>query len=195
MSRYFGSAVHAAFVVPDLEHQIQRMLASGEGPFYLMSRMRVAGRYRGKRHDALFSAAFVYSGGMQYEFIEQHDDTPSAYREFLERHPEGGLHHLAYFCKTFDDAFAQAAKQGGTFDIVQEFISPDESAYEMYIEPADAPDPILTQLMVPSPLIAFFETMEKAAAVWKGDEPIRDALALLPAEMRPPQELASGTHA
>lgn len=192
MSRFFGSAVHAAFVVPDLERQIGRMLASGEGPFYLMSRMRVAARYRGRRHDPLISAGFVYSGGMQYEFVEQHDDTPSAYREFLGRHPAGGLHHIAYFCKTFEDALTQAGKRGGKFDIVQEFISPDESPYEMYIEPADATDPVLTQLMIPSPLVGLFETMERAAATWNGEDPMRDALALLPAVMRPPLEPKAG---
>jgi hypothetical protein len=161
----------------------------------MMSRMRVAARYRGDRHDPLFSAGFVYSGGMQYEFIEQHDDTPSAYREFLERHPAGGMHHIAYFCKTFDDAFAQAGKQGGKFDIVQEFISPDESPYEMYIEPANSTDPVLTQLMVPSPIMGMFDTMEKVAAGWKGEDPIRDALALLPPEMRPPREPKTGARA
>ena len=195
MSRFFGSAVHAALVVPDLDRQVERMLASGEGPFYLMSRMRVAARFRGRRHDPLISAAFVYSGGMQYEFIEQFDDTPSTYREFLGRHPAGGLHHLAYFCKSFDDALARAGTQGGKFDIVQEFISPDESPYEMYIEPAGSSDPVLTQLMIPSPLVGLFETMEKAAATWKGEDPIRDALALLPAEMRPPREPKTGARA
>jgi catechol 2,3-dioxygenase-like lactoylglutathione lyase family enzyme len=153
-----------------------------------MSRMRVAGRYRGKRHDVLMSAGFVYSGSMQYEFIEQHDGTPSAYREFLERRPGGGLHHLAYYCKNYDEAFKRAAEHGTKFDIVQEFITPDGSAYEMYVEPVHSPDPILMQLMMPSPLVEAFRTMEQAAATWNGEAPIRNALDLLPPEMRPPIE-------
>lgn len=188
MSQLFGKAVHTAFVVPDIRKAMERMLASGIGPVYLMSRMRVPARYRGKRHDALISAAFVDTGGTQYEFIEQHDDTPSAYREFNERNPQGGLHHVAYFCKSFDDALAQAANKGKPFDIVQEFITPDGSPYEIYVEPRNTPNPLLAQLMIPSPLGALFEQMQKVAATWDGKDPIRDALAMLPPEMRPPVE-------
>ena len=98
MSQYFGKAVHAAFVVPDIDKAIHRMLDSGIGPVYGMRRIRVAARFRGIRNDVLITAAFVYSGAMQYECVQQHDATPSAYTEYLERHPEGGFHHLAYFC-------------------------------------------------------------------------------------------------
>jgi hypothetical protein len=188
MSRYFGKAVHAAFVVPDLQWEMKRMLASGIGPFYVMRNIRVAGRYRGKRHDVLISAAFVYSGSMQYEFIEQHDATPSAYREFLQRHSHGGLHHLAYFCNTFDEALNLAATHGTPFEIVQEFINPDGSPYEMYVQPLNSSDPVLMQLMIPSPLQAMFQEMENAAAGWNGEDPVRNALDLLPPIMRPPVE-------
>jgi Glyoxalase/Bleomycin resistance protein/Dioxygenase superfamily len=194
MSRLFGKAVHAAFVVPDLEREMRRLLTSGEGPFFVMRGIRVASRYRGRRHDPLFSAAFVYSGEMQYEFVEQHDDTPSAYREFLLRHPEGGLHHLAYFCKSFEEAFRSAEERGTKFQVVQEFIYPDDSPYELYIEPAEAPDPVLMQLMIPSPVGSLFDSMHRIAADWDGREPIRDALAMLPVEMRPPVEPVPGAH-
>lgn len=188
MSRLFGKAVHAGFVVPDLQQAMQRLLASGVGPCYLMSRMRVPARYRGARHDVLISAAFAFSGGLQLEYVEQHDDTPSAYREFLERQPDGGLHHLAYFCDGFDSAFAKARASGTPLRIVQEFIGADGNAYEVYAEPEGAGHPLLLQLMVPSPLSTFFDTMEQEAAAWTGDAPIRDALALLPPVMRPATE-------
>lgn len=193
MSRLFGKAVHAGFVVPDLDRELDRLVASGIGPVFVMRRIRVPARHRGVRHDVLISAAFVHSGSMQYEFVQPHDDTPSAYRKHLARMPAGGLHHLAYFADgSFEQAFEHAATQGVRFTTVQEFITPDGTAYELYAEPEDATNPLLVQLMVPGPMEPWFAEMEKAAAHWDGSEPLRDALAMLPPEMRPPVEPAQG---
>lgn len=188
MSQYFGKAVHTAFVVPDVEQAVNRMLACGIGPAYYMQGIRVPGRYRGERHDVLITAVFFYSGSLQYEFIQQHDNTPSAYKEFLARNREGGLHHVAYFTNTFESAIKNALAAGQSFDIVQEFIGEDGAPYEIYMEPANTDDPVLVQLMLPGPLEACFAEMEKAAAGWQGEKPIRNALDLLPPEMRPPVE-------
>jgi catechol 2,3-dioxygenase-like lactoylglutathione lyase family enzyme len=188
MSRFFGNAVHAAFIVPDIRKEIDRLLASGIGPVFTMDRIRPSARYRGKRHDPLMSAAFVYTGGMQYEFVEPHDDTPSAYREFLQRVPAGGFHHLAYFVPSFDGALESARSKGTNFEIVQEFIGPDEKAFEIYVEPLNQPNPLLMQLMIPSPLSAMFDSMEKIAASWDGKDPIRNAFDLLAPGMHAPSE-------
>lgn len=195
MSRFFGNAVHAGFVVPDIDEAMGRMLAMGIGPFFVMRRIRVAARYRGARHDVLISAAFTYSGDLQIEYVQQHDDTPSAYREFLTRNPAGGMHHVAYFCpEGFQAAFARCAAQGTAFTVVQEFISPDGAPYELYAEPDGAGNPLLMQLMLPGPMEPWFEAMKDAAASWDGQDSVRDVLAMLPREMRPPVEPA-GTEA
>lgn len=191
MSRFFGKAEHVAFVVPDIDAAIERMMESGIGPVFTMRRIRVAARYRGERHDPLFSAAFAYSGSMQIELLCQHDETPSAYLEYIRRNPGGGLHHSAYFCDGFGAVLAEAKAKGQAFDIVQEFIEPVSGvAYEIYVEPLGASDPLLAQLMVKGPMEPFFAEMERIAANWDGSEPERNALALIPAEMVPPQEPA-----
>lgn len=189
MSRFFGKAEHVAFVVPDFEAAVRRLLDAGIGPVFTMRRIRVAARYRGERNDPLFSAVFAYSGGLQIEMICQHDETPSAYLEYIRRNPGGGLHHSAYFCDSFDGALAGASASGQDFTVVQEFIEPVSGvAYEIYVEPTGAPDPLLAQLMVHGPMEPFFAEMERIAATWDGSEPERNALALIPPEMVPPQE-------
>ncbi|MDE2596113.1 MAG: VOC family protein [Sphingomonadales bacterium] len=189
MSRYFGKAEHLAFVVPDFNAAVQRLVEAGIGPVFTMRRIRVAARYRGERHDPLFSAAFAYSGSQQIELLCQHDETPSAYREFILRNPGGGLHHSAYFCDSFDGALASAAAKGQPFTMVQEFIEPVSGfAYEIYVEPAGSAEPLLAQLMVHGPMEPFFAEMERIAASWDGSEPERNALDLIPPEMVPPQE-------
>jgi catechol 2,3-dioxygenase-like lactoylglutathione lyase family enzyme len=190
MSRHFGRAEHAAFVVPDFDAAVRRLLDSGIGPVFVMRHIRVPARFRGQRHDPLFSAAFAYSGGAQYEFLTQHDDTPSAYKEYADRNPGGGMHHTAYFTpQGFEAALADAKASGTEFEIVQEFIGPDDVAYEIYVEPKGAPNPLLAQLMISGPMEPFFAEMERIAAQWDGSEPIRDALKMIPPEMVPPQEL------
>lgn len=189
MSRIFGKAEHVAFVVPDIDVAIARLLASGIGPIFTMRRIRTAARYRGERHDPLFSAAFAYTGGLQIEMLATHDDTPSAYREFILRNPQGGMHHTAYFCETFDGALANATAKGTQFEVVQEFIDPlTEEAYEIYVQPVGTDDPLLAQLMIEGPMEPFFAEMERQAAAWDGSDPERNALDMIPPEMVPPQE-------
>lgn len=188
MSRFFGQSVHAAFVVSDIDLALQRMIDTGVGPAFIMRRIRVAARFRGQRHDPLISAAFVYSGDNQYEFVQQHDETPSAYLEYMDRHPEGGLQHLAYFSDDFDSTLKTAEDKGTKFDVVQEFITPDGFAYEIYVEAQGVKDPLQAQLMLEGPMEAFFAPMIAAAANWNGEDPVRDAIPLLPKDMQPPTE-------
>jgi hypothetical protein len=191
MSRLFGNVAHQAYVVPDFEQGLEKLFAAGIGPAFVLRRIRGAGRYRGERHDSLISAAFAFSGDACIEILTPHDDVPSAYREFLERQPKGGLHHIAYFSDDIHGSIASAAAKGARFDIVQEYIFPDSGEpYEVYMEPVGVDDPILVQLLLPGILAEWFGQMQAAARDWDGSEPIRDALQLMPAEMRPVSEPA-----
>jgi catechol 2,3-dioxygenase-like lactoylglutathione lyase family enzyme len=183
VSRLFGNAVHAAFIVPDIKAAMQEVIDDGIGPFYLMDHITPDASYRGTRNNPCISAAFVNSGDMQLEFIQPHDDTPSAFREFLARKPEGGLHHIAYWVDDIGEAVKSAEAKGYRFNTVQEFVNPDGSAYEIYLEPVGKPDAKLIQIMVDSPVKAFFANVRMAAENWDGSEPVRDALDLLGPEM------------
>jgi catechol 2,3-dioxygenase-like lactoylglutathione lyase family enzyme len=179
MSRLFGKAVHAAYVVPDIQAAMQDWLERGFGPFYLMDHITPDARCRGERNNPCISAAFFNSGDMQIELLQPHDETPTAYREYLARHPEGGLHHIAYWADTLEGALDHAAKKGFEFTVVQEFIYPDGTPYEIYVEPKGKPDGTLVQLMIDSPVRGFFDHVTAEAAKWDGSEPIRDALPIL----------------
>jgi hypothetical protein len=191
MSRTFGEAIHAGFAVPDVGPAIERVLAAGLGPVYTMSRIRTAARFRGERMDPLITSAFVYSSTAQYEFVQQHDDTPSAVREFLERHPDGGLHHLAYYCDDVAAAIGRAAEHGTPVEVVQEYVTPDGHPFVVYAEPVGTDDPLLVELIHPDVLGPLFDAMRDETAAWDGQRPLRDALELMPAEMRPPTEPAN----
>lgn len=191
MSRFFGDAIHSAYVVPDLDAAIDRMLATGIGPAFVMRRLRGPGLYRGERHDSLMSVAFLCSGDAVIELLAPHDDVPSSYNEYLARHPDGGLHHIAYMSADFDATMRQAKAAGMEFRRVQEYIDGETGTpFEIYIEPVGADDPVLAQLILPGLFDSWFAAMKDIAAHWDGSDPIRDGALLLPAEMRPVSEPA-----
>ena len=56
--------------------------------------------YRGRDVEADVSYAFGYLGDMMIQFIEQHDDKPSIYRD-MYTNGEEGFHHVAYLVSDF----------------------------------------------------------------------------------------------
>ncbi|WP_340314901.1 VOC family protein [Rhizorhabdus argentea] len=180
MSRFFGSAMQTAFVVRNIDEQIHRCVEVGIGPFFVDPNLILRMRYRGQRREVPVSIAIAYSGSMMYEYLQPLDNTPSPYSDFLAEHPEGGMHHLAYFCDDYDAALAQAKSRGGDFDIVMELYTADGNLMETYLGPKNRPDAILSQLNVESVFGDFFKKAEAVAAEWDGTRPVRSFIDLLP---------------
>lgn len=84
-----------AYLVNDLEraiHAWHKLFCAG--PFVLTPHHKTDRfTYRGTSHQADVSYAFGYSGDMMIQFIQQHDDTPSIYRDMYARGQEG-FHHV-----------------------------------------------------------------------------------------------------
>lgn len=75
--------------------------AFGAGPFFMARRHRCEEfTYRGTAVEADVSYAFGYLGDMMIQFIEQHDDKPSIYRDIYGPGEEG-FHHIAYLVSDF----------------------------------------------------------------------------------------------
>ena len=75
--------------------------AFGAGPFF-MARHHTCEEftYRGTAVEADVSYAFGYLGDTMIQFIEQHDDKPSIYRDMYKAGEEG-FHHIAYLVSDF----------------------------------------------------------------------------------------------
>ena len=75
--------------------------AYGAGPFYMVRHHETEQfSYRGKAVEADVSYAFGYLGDTMIQFIEQHDDKPSIYRDMYAAGKEG-FHHIAYLVSDF----------------------------------------------------------------------------------------------
>lgn len=90
-----------AYLVDDVEAAAHHWAeAVGAGPFFLTPHHRADWfRYRGEPVEADVTYAFGYSGDTQIQLIQQHDDTPSIYRDMF---PTGsGHHHVARLAEDY----------------------------------------------------------------------------------------------
>jgi hypothetical protein len=192
MSSLFGNSMfHEAHVGPDLELMVDRMIASGVGPWYYSRELTLKTLYRGEPCELVLSAALGFTGNHMYELMMQHDDAPSSITEFLERHPDGGLHHIAYLSDDLDRSIARAEEiSRRKFVRVQEFLGDGGKPTEIYLAPEGEVDPVMIQIVLPSPWDAAFDRIRQEAANWDGANPKRNMIDLLPDEVR--QALAEG---
>lgn len=87
-----------AYLVDDLDEAIRHWHELfGAGPFSVTEHHRTKRfDYRGTEQEADVSYAFGYLGDLMIQFIVQHDDTPSIYRDMFPDGvgPGGGFHHI-----------------------------------------------------------------------------------------------------
>jgi hypothetical protein len=101
-----------AYVVTDVDESIERWLSVGVGPWFVMRSMPQTGTtYRGEESEPILSIGFANSGDMQIELIQQHNNAPSIYREFLDV-GRTGMHHVAYWAEDFEGTMARANSAG-----------------------------------------------------------------------------------
>ncbi len=114
--------VQNAFVVNDLAAACRRWNhIYGIGPFLASRHFVLQMDYAGARVDVELAGAFVQSGDIVIELLQQLNDVPSPFRQmFLPGHE--GLHHVAVFAKNFEqerDRFKAAGfKIAGEFEYV-----------------------------------------------------------------------------
>ena len=116
MSRIFGEIRQIAFVVRDMEKALRYWNDTlGVGPFYLLRDLVPDNyRYRGQPAPApRITIALGYSGDVQVELIQQHDDKPSAYLDYLQSGREGFQHVSSWMTRPeYDEAVARLLRSG-----------------------------------------------------------------------------------
>jgi glyoxalase/bleomycin resistance protein/dioxygenase superfamily protein len=182
MSRLFGEMRQIAFVVRDLDgalrHWSERL---GVGPFYMMRDLVPDGyRYREKPAPApKITLALGFSGEFQVELIAQHDDHPSAYRDFLVAGREGFHHVSSWLTRAEYDRERERIRGRGTIAIHEGAI-PGSGIRFAYFATDDAPGGFFFEIAeVKEP--AIYEMMMKireAARVWDGSRPVRELAEL-----------------
>jgi hypothetical protein len=112
MSKTFGIIRQIGHVVHSLDESLDRWGKLGIGPFYRYDHVPLEYfRVGGEETDIDLSVALGYSGGMQFELIQQHNPGPSPYKEHLDWHGEG-VHHLCAWSYDYDVDMARWLAQG-----------------------------------------------------------------------------------
>lgn len=177
MSRIFGPVRQLGMVVEQFDQAILTAIERyGIGPFYVVREVTPSWfRYRGlDSQPPVLSLAFAFSGSFQLEIIQQHDEAPSAYRDFLSAGRQGAQHLSSWFPdhEAYDRGYDAAAQAAGT-PIHEGQIGHGRFAY------FDTVDPVLNLSFEMSEMLLaqsrpLWIRAEQEAADWDGRDPIRN---------------------
>ena len=98
MSALFGKPCQNGYVVRDIDSALKFWTeVLHVGPFFYVPDVKVDWfRYRGVDSRCKMSIALANSGDLQIELIQQRNDAPSMYLDFLRDHGEG-MQHMSYW--------------------------------------------------------------------------------------------------
>lgn len=147
MSILFGEIRQLAFVVDDIDQAMEYWAGRlGIGPFFIKRQIRFVDYvYRSKlMASPLVSIALANSGYIQIELIQQHDDAPSIYQEFLQQ-GRTGLQHMAAWLNR-EDFDIQKAKLAKRMVIAQQCTIESSGVRLAYFDTGDGPNAVVFEI-------------------------------------------------
>jgi catechol 2,3-dioxygenase-like lactoylglutathione lyase family enzyme len=180
MSRLFGPLRQVAFVIRDLDRAVRYWTETlGVGPFFVLRNMSPENyRYRGRAAPPpRLSLALGNSGDVQVELIQQHDDRPSAYIEFLQAGREGFQHVSSWLTRVDYDATMERQRAAGVA-IVHEGSLPGSGVRFAYFatDEASTPGGLLYEIadVLEPQIYPVMQLIRDAARDWDGADPVRE---------------------
>jgi hypothetical protein len=179
MSRLYGSVRQMAFVVRDVEAAMRYWIDTlGVGPFFVLREIRPdAFRYRGASSPSpTLTIGFANSGEIQIELIQQHDEHPSAYRDFLASGRAGLQHVSSWLTRAEYDATYARMTAAGVVVAHEGAMAGGGVRFAYFATDAAFPGgPMYEIADVAEPQILPMMTMiADAARDWDGADPIRE---------------------
>jgi len=172
MSRYFGAVTQNGYVVRDLRAAMDHWInVMGVGPWFYIERVKTDYfRHRGKDSNVEMNIALANSGDLQIELIQQMNDAPSMYKEFLDAGHEG-LQHMSYWTTEYQTVYDRALSLG--FKVGHEGQIGGDKGRFCYFDTQSHPGTVIEISDISGNKGRFFEHIKKAAIGWDGSEPIR----------------------
>lgn len=159
-----------AFVVPDAEEAARRHAdVTGSGPFYVMPQYKMAiHEYRGVPNELNVTSAYGQWGEVMVEFVQMHNENPSAFRDSF---PNGGpgMHHVAVWCTDLKEAIATYEAEG--YPIVMYAERAPGFGYAMMDTRAAVG--FMVELYEERIVGRFYDMIRKASEGWDGSDPVR----------------------
>lgn len=165
-----GPVRQVGYVVKDIEKAMLEWLHLGVGPWFYTGKVPVENfQYRGKPYDLDMSVALTHSGYIQVELIQQRNEAPSLYRDFLETVGEG-IQHVSHWVEDFEE------KSGMLLDLgysVGHCGNIGPNGRFAYFVNATLPGTILEVSEVSGFKGELFKQIADICANWDGSDPIR----------------------
>jgi methylmalonyl-CoA/ethylmalonyl-CoA epimerase len=158
--------MQVAFLVDDLDAAIDEWVSlHNVGPFFVDRHTAYAKRsFRGAPAAWDVSLAFAYSGDLQIELVQCHDDAPSVFSEFRRAHG-CGAHHLGAITPDLAGDLRAFAARGVA--PVQHAVS-SAGIETAFFETGDVPGQMLELIQGSDALHAGFAALKAAADAWDG---------------------------
>jgi len=172
MSRIFGPIRQNGYVVHDVDaaiHHWSRVIRVG--PWFFFDPVKIDYfRHRGRDSNVEVSIALANSGDLQIELIQQRNDAPSMYKEFLDSGREG-LQHVAYWTTHYQALYDRALSLG--YKVGHEGQIGGEQGRFAYFDTQAHPGTVIELSDISGPKGAFFDYIRQVSVDWDGSDPIR----------------------
>lgn len=172
MSRIFGNVCQNGYVVRDIEAAMKHWIdVLGVGPWFYIEDVKTDWfHHRGAASDVKMSIALANSGDLQIELIQQRNDAPSMYREFLDAGHEG-LQHMSYWTLDYQALYDRALGLG--YVVGHEGAIGGEKGRFAYFDTQAHAGTVIEISDISGPKGRTFEHIRKVARDWDGRDPIR----------------------
>ncbi len=172
MSRFTGAVRQNGYVVRDIEAAMKHWTDTlGVGPFYYIEQVPIDWfKHRGRDQQPDLSIAMANTGDMQIELIQQRNDAPSMYLEFLDEYGEG-MQHMAWWSHNYQRDYDAALARGLT--IGQEGQINGPKGRFAYFDCPGFPGTVIELSDISGGKGKFFDHIRSAAQDWDGTRAIR----------------------
>jgi hypothetical protein len=172
MSRIFGAVAQNGYVVRDIEAAMAHWTnVMGVGPWYFFEKVELENfTYKGEPSPLEMKVALANSGDLQIELIQQVNDAPSMYRDFLAAGHEG-LQHVAYWTTEYQALYDKALAMG--FRVGHQGQVGGPKGRFAYFDTDGHPGSVIEISDISGNKRSLFEFIKKASIGWDGKDPIR----------------------
>ncbi len=167
MSRLMGPIRQNGYVVKDIEAAMDYWLnVMGVGPWFLIQKVETDWfRYKGQESNIDMTIAVANSGDLQIELIQQNNDAPSMYKDFLDAGHEG-LQHVAFWSKEYQTLYDKMLADG--YVLGHEGQIGWDTGRFAYFESSGHPGSVIEISDVSGPKGELFEFVKQSALDWDG---------------------------
>ena len=172
MSRFFGKVCQNGYVVRDIEAALKHWTeVMGVGPFFYIDRVKCDWfTYRGEPSPVEMSIALGNTGDLQIELIQQRNDAPSMYLDFLNAGHEG-MQHMSYWTTDYQADYDRVRAAG--YKVGHEGQIGGPQGRFVYFDTETHPGTVIEMSDISGSKGKFFEHIRNAAIDWDGSDPVR----------------------